>query len=161
MGRKHGNEPGIRLRIDGDMMTIDSDTAEREDFANWIIREFRPVVSKLGFGRPRWDYDPEFGVLRVQFEHADQEKAVQIDYDARSDLFSANYCRNEGEWHICNEGKPGKLGKLKGTVLNWLLDMCEECCVDCEPIEPWDEDEYALVPCSRCDDSGRVPKISP
>ncbi len=134
--------------------------ADREDYAYRVLREFRPIVRKLGFGSPRWDYDGEFGILRVQLDDRERDDAVQIDYDVENDLYSANYCQNEGEWQVCTQGKPNKLRTLKGTLTNWLLDMCEDCCADCEPTESWDEDEYAQVPCSHCDDSGHVPKVS-
>jgi hypothetical protein len=137
-----------------------STAADRENFAYRVMREFRPLVSRLGFGSPRWDYDQEFGILRVHFEDRTGENAVQIDYSVEDDRYSANYCRNEDEWQICTEGKPRKLRTLKGTLTRWILDTCEDCCEDCEPAEPWEEDEYAQVPCSHCDDSGHVPKFS-
>lgn len=138
-----------------------STAADRKDFAYKVMQEFRPIVSKLGFGSPTWDYDGEFGILRVQFEDNKRENAVQIDYSVEDDLYSANYCRNEREWQICTEGKAKKLGKLKGTLTKWLLQTCEDCCENCEPAEPWEEDEYAHIPCSHCDDSGHVPKFTP
>jgi hypothetical protein len=131
---------------------------QREDFARKLMQEFRPIVNKLGFGLPRWEYDQDSETLRVQFEDRKHESAVQIDYSVDKGSYSANYCQNEGEWQICTEGRPDRLSKLKGILTEWLLEKCEDCCVDCEPAESWEE--YATVPCSHCDDSGHVPKVS-
>jgi hypothetical protein len=88
-------------------MNVILTAAEREDLARAVMSEFRPIVKRLGFGNPRWGYDDESEILRVQFDDRDHEKAVQIDYSIQNDRHSANYCRNEGEWQICSEGKPG------------------------------------------------------
>jgi hypothetical protein len=138
-----------------------SKAGDREDFAGTVTREFHPIVSKLGFGSPRWDYDEELDIVRVQFEDPKHENAVQIDYSAANDSYSANYCRNEGEWQICTEGKPRKLRKLKDMLTVWLLKNCEDCCVDCEPAEALAEDDYSTIRCHHCDDSGQNPRTSP
>ncbi|HMK37526.1 MAG TPA: hypothetical protein VK463_20810 [Desulfomonilaceae bacterium] len=138
-----------------------TDTTERERFALGIIREFGPVVGRLGFGSPRWEYEETLRTLRVQFDDPQRKKAVQIDYKGDGRLYSANYCRDDGEWQICTQRKPQALRMLKHSLTDWLLDVCEDCCLDCEPApEVWDEDDYSLVPCSHCDSSGHVPKIS-
>ncbi len=125
-----------------------STAADREDFARRVMNEFSPIMRRLGFGSPRWDYDDESETICVQFDDRRRKNAVQIDYSVEDDRYSANYCRNEDEWQICSQGKPGKLRKLKGTLSDWLLKTCEDCCIDCEPTEPWEEYEDAafLVP---------------
>jgi hypothetical protein len=102
-------------------------------------------------------------LARLNDEEVGEVKAgvvVQIDYHEKNDLYNAYYCRNEPKWQVCAEGKPGTPDKLKGTLMDWLLDYCEEYCVDGEPAEDWEEDEYSFILCSHCDDSGHVPKVS-
>jgi hypothetical protein len=100
---------------------------------------------------------------RLNNEEVGEVKAgvvVQIDYHEKNDLYNTYYCRNEPKRQVCAEGKPGTPDKLKGTLMDWLWDNYEECCVDGEPAEDWEEDEYAFIPGSHCDESGHVPEVS-
>jgi hypothetical protein len=142
-------------------MNTGINAAEREKLANRVIREFRPIVGRFGFSDPQWDYDAELGIVRVQFEDKSRANVVQIDYRTDQASYNANYCRNDGQWQICAEGKPKNLDKLKATLPDWLLKNCEDWRLDCEPQEPWKEHEHTIIPCSHCDDSGHTPKVSP
>ena len=108
-------------------MMIDSQTSKVQEDSDTIVQQFHPIVTKFGFTKPRWDYDPESDILRVQFENPEKSRALQIDHHFASDSFSANYCRLQGDWQMCIEGKPQRLPKFKASLSLWVLDNCEEC----------------------------------
>jgi len=98
-----------------------------QQYSDSIIEQFQPIVAQFGFSEPRWDYDPEEEIVRVQFQNPRRGNAVQIDCHVQDDKYSANYCRMEGEWKMCVEGKHKKLPALKVTLPHWIRKHCLEC----------------------------------
>ncbi|MBI4966209.1 MAG: hypothetical protein HY913_23220 [Desulfomonile tiedjei] len=134
----------------------------RREFAHDVIREFGPILAPYGFTDSGWSHDPELDMIQVFFEDPQRRHAVQIDCNLRDGSFTSNYCRNEADWEICGEGKAKSFAALKDSIRRWIEANCEECCLNCATgKEVWEEDEYALVPCSRCDDTGKIRKLSP
>ncbi len=72
-------------------MMIDSHSSKVKEDSDEIVQQFHPIVTQFGFTKPRWDYDPESDILRVQFENPEKSRALQIDHHFVSDSFSANY----------------------------------------------------------------------
>jgi len=125
------------------------------------IKEFGPILAPYGFTRSGWGHDVELDMIQVFFQDPERQHAVQIDCNLQTGSFASNYCRYEGEWEICGEGKAKSFGALKKTLRKWIESNCEECCLNCPTErEVCEEDEYTLVPCSHCDDTGRVKKLS-
>ena len=100
-----------------------------------VIKQFSPLVARFGFTTPRWDCDPELNIVRVQFERPREGRAIQIDYYMQADAYSANYCRAEGAWQICAEGKRTSLGTLFASLPRWILEHCRACNPEPEPDE--------------------------
>jgi hypothetical protein len=116
----------------------------REEYAGDVIREFEPIFAAFGFTQSGWSYDKDLDMIQVYFKDSRRRHAVQIDCDTRRDTFTANYCRQDGEWEICSEGKPKTFIALKKTVGRWLRNNCEECCIDCPTRdEAWEAERYA------------------
>ena len=115
--------------------------AVQEEFAKDVINEFSPIVAPFGFTKSGWRFDKE--MVRVYFEDAESHHAVQIDCDTQRDTFTPNYCRQDGEWEICSEGKPKSFLGLQKTIARWLQEFCEECCTECPTLEEiWETEEY-------------------
>jgi hypothetical protein len=108
-------------------MTAESITRKAQSYSDTVIKQFHPIVAQFGFTKPEWDYDEETEVVRVQFENPAKKNAVQIDYHLQDDSYSANYCRMEGDWQMCIEGKLKSLMSLRATLSRWVLNHCEEC----------------------------------
>lgn len=133
----------------------------RREFAHDVIREFGPVVAPYGFTRSGWSLDADLDMIQVFFEDPEREHMVQIDCNLQNGYFTANYCRKEGEWEICGEGKAKSFIALKKSLRRWIEHSCEECCLNCSTgQEVWEEDEYNFIPCSHCDDTGRMNKLT-
>ncbi len=92
-----------------------------------VVKRFSLLLAQFGFTKPQRDCDPELNVVRVQFERPREGRAIQIDYYLQADAYSANYCRAEGDWQICAEGKRTSLGALTAGLPRWILDHCREC----------------------------------
>ncbi len=108
-------------------MTMESKSSKAQEASDTIIKQIHPIVAEFGFTTPVWDYDSESDIVRVQFENSKQGNALQIDHHFRNDSYSANYCRLEGDWQMCIEGKPQKLGMFKANLSRWIRQNCEEC----------------------------------
>ena len=108
-------------------MQTESTPSKAKRYSDTVIKQFHPVVSQFGFTKPEWDYDSELDTVRVQFEDPLRRNAVQIDCHLHENSFSANFCRMEGEWQMCIEGKPKTLSGLVATLPRWLLRQCPEC----------------------------------
>ncbi len=108
-------------------MTTESVTPKARSYSDTVIKQFHPIVAQFGFTQPEWDYDEETEVVRVQFENPVRGNAVQIDYHLDDDSYSANYCKMEGDWQMCIEGKLKSLVALRATLSRWVLNHCEEC----------------------------------
>lgn len=98
-----------------------------EKLSDSIVEQIRPVVAQFGFTRPSWDYSAELDIVRVQFDDPRSEKAVQVDCDLLENSCSANYCRMEGRWQVCVEGKQKSLAALRATLPRWIRRHCGEC----------------------------------
>jgi hypothetical protein len=112
-------------------MELASSKAERS--SDSIIRQFHPIVAGFGFTKPEWDYDPELDTVRVQFKNPDRGIAVQVDCHFRDGSYSANYCRMDGAWQMCIEGKRKSLPALRKTLSRWISKHCVECRERSEP----------------------------
>ncbi len=132
-----------KFRIYGDRI----DAAQglvREQFANDVIKEFSPIVAPFGFVKSGWIFDKDLEVVRIYFEDTQSRHAVQIDCDTQRDTFTPNYCRADGEWEICSEGKPKSFIGLQKTMVHWLRGICEECRIESSTREEiWEAGEYA------------------
>jgi hypothetical protein len=100
-----------------------------------ILKQFSPLVAQYGFAKPQWDCDPKLDIVRVQFERPREGRRIQIDYYMQADAYSANYCRAEGEWQICAEGKRTSLGALTASLPRWIVEHCRECSPESEEEE--------------------------
>jgi len=108
-------------------MTTESSSFRAQQDSDVIIKRFHPIVAEFGFTKPVWDYDSESDIVRVQFENSGLGNALQIDHNFRNDSYSANYCRLKGDWQMCIEGKPQRLGMFKANLSRWIRQNCEEC----------------------------------
>jgi len=134
----------------------------RREFAHDVIKKFGPILAPYGFTRSGWSHDAELDMIQVFFQDPERQHAVQIDCNLQTDSFASNYCRKEGEWEICGEGKAKSFIGLKKSLGRWIEANCEECCLNCPTgQEIWEEDEFTFIPCSHCDESGRIGKLSP
>ncbi len=120
-------------------MSPESTTSEAQQYSDSMIEQFHPIVAQFGFATPSWDYSPDLDIVRVQFEDRRREKAVQIDCHIRDASYSANYCRMEGEWQMCVEGKPRSLEALRATLARWIRRHCVECRTKAEEEEETEE----------------------
>lgn len=108
-------------------MRTESKPSKIQEDSDTIIKRFHPIVAEFGFTKPVWDYDSELDIVPVQFENSGRGNALQIDHHFRNDAYSANYCRLEGDWQMCIEGKPQKLPAFKAHLSSWIRQNCEEC----------------------------------
>lgn len=134
----------------------------RREFAHDAIKEFGPILASYGFTKPGWSHDAELDMIQVFFQDPERKHAVQIDCNLQTGSFTPNYCRKEGEWEICGEGKAKSFIALKKSLRRWIEANCQECCLNCPTDqEVWEEGQYTFIPCSHCDDTGRAGKLSP
>ncbi len=108
-------------------MEMESSLSTPERYKGNIIREFHPIVARFGFTEPQWDYDPELDVVRVQFDNPERADALQVDCHVQDDSYSPNFCRMDGDWRTCIEGKSRSLSAFRATLSRWITDFCEEC----------------------------------
>ena len=133
----------------------------RREFAHDVIRQFGPILAPYGFTGSGWSHDPELDIIQVFFQDPRGQHAVQMDCNLQDGSFTSNYCRKEGEWEICGEGKAKSFAALKKSLRRWIEANCEECCLNCSTgAEVWEEDKYAFVPCSHCEKDGKTRKLS-
>ncbi|MBI5250697.1 MAG: hypothetical protein HY912_14500 [Desulfomonile tiedjei] len=118
-------------------MQTESISSEAQIYSDTVIKQFHPLVAQFGFTNSEWDYDPELHIVRVQFDNPRQKNAVQIDCHLEENSYSANYCRNEGDWQMCVEGRHKTLVGLRATLSRWILRQCPEC-----GPSPVDQDEF-------------------
>lgn len=102
-------------------------SSKAERYSDSIIRQFHSIVAGFGFTKPEWDYDPELDTVRGQFENPARGNAVQVDCHFGDGSYSANYCRMDGAWQMCIEGKRKSLPALRKTLSRWIRKYCEEC----------------------------------
>jgi len=115
-----GQEVDIRMKTE-------STSGKVQQYSDAIIAQFHPIAAQFGFTKPVWDYDPELDIVRVQFENSERGNALQIDYHVEKDSCSANYCRMQGAWQMCIEGKRKSMPALRATLPRWIRRQCEEC----------------------------------
>lgn len=111
----------------------------RDEFASDVIKEFGPIVAPYGFTDPDWVYDEEYEMIEILFMDSGRRRAVRIDCTLQDGRFASNYCREEGEWEVCVEGKPKTFTALKKSLGRWLERSCEDCCLNCPTQEEIEE----------------------
>ena len=110
-----------------------------DEFASDVIKEFGPIVGPYGFTDAEWFYEKDHELIEVLFEDPQRRRAVHIDCSLEDGRFASNYCREEGEWEICVEGKPKSFTGLKKSLRRWIERSCEDCCLNCPTLEELEE----------------------
>jgi len=117
----------------------------RREFASDVIKEFGPIVAPYGFTNPDWVYEKDYEMIEVLFEDPQRRRAVRVDCALQDGSFASNYCREEGEWEICVEGKPKSFTALKKSLRRWIERSCEDCCLDCRTGGEFDEENREVI----------------
>lgn len=105
--------------------------AEREKSpeatATRMVNIFRPILSEFGFNDLSWEYDRKRNFMELNFTGSGGKHGVQIECNLKNETCKPHYCRAQGQWSVCTEGKFKSVAFLALGLGEWVKETCVYC----------------------------------